>query len=146
MRLYWKTNCFLPCRKGRRQKLYYKHSDQMTCFVIEALGRIHKPCGQRSGFKKVLKGQNSEPKPTHSKLKIHVVPQRGRGQKYWKIVNMQCWVWWGQISNCSCPAPRVVGLCRKTRLDTFIPKIAHWILIVLVCNIKYIVTNKILFY
>ena len=29
--------------------------------------------------------------------------------------------WWRQIPNCSCPAPRVLTLCRKTRLDSFLP-------------------------
>ena len=62
----------------------------MTCFVIEALGRIHKPCGQRSGFKKVLKGQN----PGNSipgKLKIQEIQTLGTSKsgklKIWKTLN-----------------------------------------------------------
>ena len=29
------------------------------------------------------------------------------------IICIQSCAWWGQIPNCLCPAPRVLGLCRK---------------------------------
>ena len=58
----------------------------------------------------------------------------------------QRWDWRYQIPNCSYPAPSVLWLCGKTRLDSFLPKIAHWLHSVLVWNIEYIVTNEIFFY
>ena len=36
------------------------------------------------------------------------------------FILIQSCAWWGKIIlNCSCPTPRVLGLCRKTRLDSF---------------------------
>ena len=46
----------------------------------------------------------------------------------WTLL-LQCiksYALWGQISNCSCPAPRVLGLCRKTRLDIFLLNWEYW--------------------
>ena len=37
------------------------------------------------------------------------------------VFHTQSWAWWGQIPNCSCPALRILGFCRKTRLDSFLP-------------------------
>ena len=41
-------------------------------------------------------------------------------------------IWCYQIPNCSYPAPSVLWMCRRTRLDSFLPKIAHWLHSVLV--------------
>ena len=63
---------------------------------------------------------------------------------YWNSLKISLWLnqwflissdrlpqssaWLGQIPNCLCPAPRVLGLCRnsKTRLDSFLPNWEYW--------------------
>ena len=40
-------------------------------------------------------------------------------------VYAQYWEWLGQIPNCSGPAPSVLGLCQKLRLDSFLPNLEY---------------------